>query len=242
MNPDRRGRSLGMRRSVRLTMAMTGMDKLERMRESAEQLKCPFLRRRAVDFADAVKVVADWVASRHKRLDIRPFLQTGELKRTKLSTEQVFEILRDDFLVNKYYITGALTSQIYRDDCFFDSPDPDLPIRDLKKYRDAASNLFNRRLSRCDLLSIEIVEDKLIVAEWRLEGVLRLPWKPSVKAFLGKTKFFLDGDGLVRRHEEQWSITVFDAFISTLLLKDFGAPGAPPVEVVADPQFKRVYL
>lgn len=28
-----------------------------------------------------------------------------------------------------YYITGVLNSTIYRDDCMFDGPDPDMPVR-----------------------------------------------------------------------------------------------------------------
>ena len=132
-----------------------------------------------------------------------------------------------------YYITGMLTKSIYRDDCFFDGPDPDMPVRGLKKYLLSASNLFDRKHSRADIIRPVVLtqsdSERTIQVFWRLEGVLNLPWHPHMKPWTGNTVYHLDKDGLVERHVEQWDISVLDAFVSTLLPGlEFGAPPAMP--------------
>ena len=86
-----------------------------------------------------------------------------------------------------YYITGALTKNIYRDDCYFDGPDPDMPVSGLQKYLLSVSNLFDRRKSRADITRPVVVNevDRTIQVFWRLEGVLNLPWHPSMKPWTG---------------------------------------------------------
>eukprot|EP00537_Pseudo-nitzschia_pungens_P003270 CAMPEP_0172360766 /NCGR_PEP_ID=MMETSP1060-20121228/4740_1 /TAXON_ID=37318 /ORGANISM="Pseudo-nitzschia pungens, Strain cf. cingulata" /LENGTH=543 /DNA_ID=CAMNT_0013082847 /DNA_START=162 /DNA_END=1796 /DNA_ORIENTATION=- len=54
-----------------------------------------------------------------------------------------------------YYVTGRLSRHIYRDDCEFRSPDPDLPIRGLRKYVGVAPMLFSTKASHSKLLSLE---------------------------------------------------------------------------------------
>jgi hypothetical protein len=122
-----------------------------------------------------------------------------------------------------YYITGRLNSTIYRDDCLFDGPDPDMPVRGLRKYLSAASHLFDHRLSYAVLHSIQmesldggVFHKGTIVATWELGGVLMLPWRPKVKSWTGKTIYHLDQEGLVALHEEKWDISVSQAFVSTL--------------------------
>jgi len=119
-----------------------------------------------------------------------------------------------DYVERQYYVTGRLTKQIYADDCFFDAPDPDMPVTGLTKYVDAISNLFERKSSQVQLLCIETIDDKTILARWRLEGTLKLPWRPKVKPYTGVTVYHLNEQGLVQRHTELWSITAFDAFVS----------------------------
>eukprot|EP00466_Bigelowiella_natans_P010951 jgi/Bigna1/90844/estExt_fgenesh1_pg.C_810014 len=63
----------------------------------------------------------------------------------------------------------------------------------------------------------------------RLEGTLMLPWRPKFKAYTGCTLYTLDDRGLVARHEEKWSISALDAFVSTVFPEwPFAAPSAPP--------------
>lgn len=121
-----------------------------------------------------------------------------------------------------YYMTGKLDSTIYRDDCLFTSPDPDMPVRGLRKYLSAAAQLFDQRNSCAEMLSICSNEDGgdmgngIVEVTWRLSGVINLPWHPSVEPWTGRTKYHLDDEGLIYLHEEHWDISVWRAFICTL--------------------------
>lgn len=81
-----------------------------------------------------------------------------------------------------------------------------------------------------DLIDIRVV-DGMIRAEWRLEGALKLPWRPRIKPFTGVTLYQFDDDGLVESHVEEWSVSALDAFVS-VLWKDFGAPPAKSLDEI----------
>ena len=129
-------------------------------------------------------------------------------------------------------MTGRLSKPFYSDACLFEGPDPDMPVRGLAKYCSASSNLFDHTLSKCDLLAIGEATDRatgetLPVVFWRIEGVVNLPWHPTIKPYVGATLFQTDEQGLVAQATEFWSITAFDAFATTLF-PEFGAPAARP--------------
>lgn len=122
-----------------------------------------------------------------------------------------------------YYITGKLESTIYKDDCVFDGPDPDMPVRGLRKYLNAASHLFDPRQSNATLLSITSYENGgkegygIVEVTWRLGGVIQLPWHPFVEPWTGTTRYHLNEEGLIYLHEETWDISVWRAFLCTLI-------------------------
>eukprot|EP00980_Cylindrotheca_fusiformis_P028034 scaffold22577_cov122-Cylindrotheca_fusiformis.AAC.13 len=122
-----------------------------------------------------------------------------------------------------YYITGKLTTAIYRDDCLFDGDDPDQPIKGVRKYIGVAARLFDYKTSNCTLKSLDIVEDAL-VANWKLEATLRLPWKPRLPTMHGSTRYSFDDDGLIARHEESWDMPALEAFGRTFF-PDFWCKG-----------------
>ena len=121
-----------------------------------------------------------------------------------------------------YYITGKLDSTIYRDDCLFTGPDPDMPVRGLRKYLNAAAHLFDPKLSDANLLSISWDEYGgkkgcgVIEVAWRLGGVIQLPWHPTVEPWTGTTRYHLNEEHLIYLHEETWDISVWRAFLCTL--------------------------
>ncbi|KAL7539103.1 hypothetical protein ACHAXR_009032 [Thalassiosira sp. AJA248-18] len=121
-----------------------------------------------------------------------------------------------------YYITGKLDSTIYRDDCFFTGPDPDMPVRGLRKYLSAAAHLFDPRESNAEMLSIKNYDNAgekgygMIEVKWRLGGVIQLPWHPKIEPWTGTTFYHLDEKGLIFLHQEEWDISVWRAFICTL--------------------------
>lgn len=148
-------------------------------------------------------------------------------KNRHLSLPTVARTIERDWLCGPqqakgYYLTGRLNSTIYRDDCLFDGPDPDMPVKGLRKYLSAASHLFERESSFAQLLDLRTEEGGgragrgAVVARWRLGGTLMLPWRPAVRPWTGTTTYHLDEEGLVYLHEEKWDVTVMEAFVCTV--------------------------
>jgi hypothetical protein len=140
------------------------------------------------------------------------------IKYKGLPLETLKEYVLEDWKAENgkgYYVTGKLTTAIYRDDCQFLGPDPDMPIKGLRKYVGVAAHLFDFDESCATLKSLEIVDDTL-VAKWRLKGILKLPWRPHLPTFSGSTVYDFDEEGLIERHEETWNMSVAHAFCHTL--------------------------
>lgn len=223
------------------------MKAIEENYDKALRIKCPFFRRRASDMLDSFDMIIRFLAIRHKTLLPPPagwkLPNHGNEKLINLSIHDVYNILLSDWctITNKgYYITGRLNTTIFRDDCFFDGPDPDMPVRGLRKYLNAASQLFYHSESYAQLLSLQIVDDndnhqsdtnndnrifnnnnnkinskKVIIATWKMAGVLKLPWKPTVPTIHGTTIYMLDENNLIYQHIESWEESMLTAFIQT---------------------------
>mmetsp|Transcript_14025 Transcript_14025/g.18277 ORF Transcript_14025/g.18277 Transcript_14025/m.18277 type:complete len:311 (-) Transcript_14025:175-1107(-) len=202
----------------------------------AYSIRCPFFKRRASDLLDAMDQTMRFLVIRHKSLPLvgPPAgwrCQNDKLEKSMhLSSEELMAAIRQDWKVdtNKgYYITGRLSLTCYRDDCLFDGPDPDMPVRGLRKYLSAASQLFDPAKSRAELLSLEIIPDSTsrngknvfssdrILAKWRICGVLRLPWKPTLPELTGSTIYHRDENGLIYKHVETWDVSMVEAFVRT---------------------------
>jgi len=141
-------------------------------------------------------------------------------KRFGIELNELLEEIRHDWREDTkkgYYITGRVNTGLYRDDCIFDGPDPDMPVRGLRKYLNAASQLFDPSKSTCELVSLRIQDNSVVVAQWRMNGRLRLPWKPWIPEVRGSTTYHTDRNGLICLHEETWDISVLQAFLQTLL-------------------------
>ena len=202
--------------------------RLEHWYRQALSIKCPFLRRRASDTLDALEQVLRFIVIRHKSLDVVDigppvgWRCEGDVcaKEKHLPTAVVMERIRNDWKTDTdkgYYITGRLSTELYRDDCLFDGPDPDMPVRGLRKYLNAASQLFETRSSTAVLLDLQHdKETDLITAKWKMQGVLRLPWKPALPEWHGTTTYHRDDEGLIYRHSETWELSVAEAFLKTL--------------------------
>lgn len=215
-------------------------ESLDTLYKKSFNIKCPFLRRRSLDGIEAAKRVLLFIFARHKSTPIFPSPRTHAHvnKIEHLPLDEIAAIIQKDWIGKGggkgYYITGKLTEEIYDEECLFDGPDPDMPVKGLRKYLLAASQLFDTRRSRADLIRpIEYdAEKSSITAYWRLQGVINLPWHPPFKPWTGSTTYHIDPDsGLVSSHREDWDISVPDAFISTLFPElNFGAPAAEPVD------------
>jgi hypothetical protein len=206
----------------------------------AERVPCPFFRRRFTDSVESAQLVMRWIHARHKSLPIeQPALLAAACagKREHLPFAELADILCGDFGARRGYVSGRLADAVYADDCFFDGPDPDMPVRGLRKYCAAVSGLFDAPRSECRLLGAPVVDElaRTIVCHWRLSGRLRLPWKPAFKPYLGYTTYHIDArTGLVSSAVEAWSLHPFVAFLSVLLprVADVAARDAPDVQTL----------
>lgn len=217
---------------------------------SERHIKCPFFRRRCGDILDDIEGFVRFFLIRpyfQESSSLGPPLSCRSLARNRrkakhLTVNEILEILRKDWRATRlradsddlekttieekgYYITGRMSTQIYRDDCEFHSPDPDLPLKGLRKYIGVASHLFDSKVSYSKLLSLERVrngvesassENAVLKAKWKISLTINLPWKPKLTEFSGSTLYFLDDEHLIFRHQESWDILVWDAFLETL--------------------------
>lgn len=198
---------------------------IEKAYRSALSLRCPFFRRRATDileFSDSTMrhLVGKNVASLGPAIALRGIENGGE-KLIGLSLAELTELIRKDWREENskgYYVTGRLTANVYRDDCLFDGPDPDMPVQGIRKYMNAASQLFEYKSSTAELLSLYINE-RTAVARWRFNGTMRLPWKPKLPEVTGTTTYHIDSSGLIYKHIETWDLSAFQAFVQTFLPK-----------------------
>jgi Uncharacterized conserved protein (DUF2358) len=191
----------------------------------ALSLKCPFFRRRVSDILDIIDSAIRLIVVRNAAFVIPKVSLRGigydNVKQVGLSTEQLIEVLRRDWREETkkgYYVTGRLTTSVYRDDCLFDGPDPDMPVRGLRKYMNAASQLFDHKSSFSELLSLQ-EEGGALVATWRFNGTMRLPWRPTMPEVIGRTTYLRDKSGLIYKHIESWDISAYEAFVRTFFPK-----------------------
>jgi hypothetical protein len=227
------------------------LQSFQRHYDRATLIPCPFFRRRVSDALDVCDQLIRFFLIRHKSLPWLELLGSPSAwrckgdtspKRIGISIDDLAQIIRHDWNnnynhnninnnINKgYYITGRLTHAIYRDDCFFDGPDPDMPVRGLRKYLNAASQLFEVRPSTAELINLQIInvvadavtadheqerDVVVVVAHWRLNAVLKLPWHPILPELTGRTYYYPDTNGLIYRHVEEWDQSVLQAFVGT---------------------------
>lgn len=202
---------------------------LDRWYHQSQIIKCPFLRRRYGDMLDNVETIMKHTVIRRQCWPLmgppqawRPAGANKKLQRIKykgLPLEDLRTFVWHDWKPETgkgYYVTGKLTTACYRDDCLFLGPDPDMPIRGLRKYVGVAAHLFDVDQSKATLRSLEIGDDNTLVADWQLQLVLHLPWRPPLPTFGGTTVYHVDEEGLIMKHEEFWNISVAHAFCFTL--------------------------
>lgn len=202
------------------------VSRLETMYRDSVQIKCPFFRRRASDLLEGIDMMARFLVIRHKSILDLPLgcrIPSSRPKRKNLDTATILSILSNDWKPSThkgYYITGRLNQTIYRDDCLFDGPDPDMPVKGLAKYVKASKDLFDYDASCAQLLELKLVDDsnkKVVQARWKLQNcVLRLPWRPMLPTWTGTTTYHLDEDSLIYHHEEAWDLSVLEAFCRTV--------------------------
>jgi hypothetical protein len=207
------------------------LSSLDKWYAKSQSFKCPFMRRRSGDLLDTLELIMKHMVIRKECWPLTGPLQahrpagtnkkTNTIKYKGRSLAELYDYVLQDWKPETdgkgYYITGKLTTPIFRDDCWFLGPDPDMPIHGLRKYVGVASHLFDYDTSRAILQSLEMIpEENALIAKWTLSGILRLPWRPALPTFSGTTIYHIDNDGLIFSHEESWDCSVMRAFCHTL--------------------------
>ena len=112
---------------------------------------------------------------------------TGD-KKTGLSLNEIASRLSHDLVDGAngrggYFISGDISTQIFRDDCTF--IDPTNSVSSLSRYQNALKILFDPEQSYVQLVE-PLKTDKSrreISARIRSGGVLQLPWRPRISSY-----------------------------------------------------------
>ncbi|KAL3803673.1 hypothetical protein HJC23_003727 [Cyclotella cryptica] len=130
-----------------------------------------------------------------------------------------------------YFISGDISTDIFRDDCEF--TDPTNSVSSLTRYKNALQILFDPEQSFVELLGMEVDESNHeIRARIRSGGVLQLPWKPFIPPYESTIKYAIDEDGLIARQIQDWSIPASQALVETFTPSTF----SPPFSNLSRPQ------
>jgi hypothetical protein len=143
--------------------------------------------------------------------------QASDSKTLNLSLEEVAARLTRDLTEGAhkkggYFITGDISTDIFRDDCVFS--DPTNEVKSLSRYQNALRILFDPTVSQVQLLSPLVIDqqERTISGRIRSRGYLQLPWKPFVSAYESDIVYTVDGSGLIAAQDQVWdSKSVFKA-------------------------------
>eukprot|EP00882_Tetradesmus_deserticola_P014698 GHRQ01015639.1.p1 GENE.GHRQ01015639.1~~GHRQ01015639.1.p1 ORF type:complete len:173 (+),score=49.24 GHRQ01015639.1:681-1199(+) len=124
--------------------------------------------------------------------------------------------IRQDYQ-QAYFVTGVIDDSIYDQDCTFIDPTVQFSGLDLWKrnLQLLVPFLVNPRIELMLISSMGLNSEgfEQIQAEWTLDTVLSLPWRPRV-SILGKTTYTLNSDAnKVTRHVEAWNVSAWQALL-----------------------------
>lgn len=189
----------------------------------------PFSRRQLVQQCKSTFVAAGLVASvaggtshadaaiTELPLFLRPYTNLAPLGSPE-STSKTIGLSLDDLKIRLerdlvfgtkgnggYFITGDLSTDIFRDDCIF--TDPTNQVSSLSQYQKGVRLLFDPKTSVVELIEPLTIdsERRSLSGTIRSRGMLQLPWHPFISAYESKIVYTIDKDGLVARQDQTWS-------------------------------------
>jgi len=153
---------------------------------------------------------------------------TGD-KLTGLSLSEMASRLSHDLAEGStgeggYFVSGDISTQLFRDDCKF--VDPTNSVSSLSRYQNALKILFDPKQSFVEVLEpLQIDESKnQITARIRSGGIIQLPWSPRISSYESTIKYTIDGVGLIKSQEQEWSISASEALKETFTPPFLSAP------------------
>ena len=104
-----------------------------------------------------------------------------------------------------YFISGDISTQIFRDDCTF--IDPTNSVISLSRYQKALTILFDPSQSHVKLLEeLQIDTNRnIITAKVRSDGVWKLPWSPRISPSDSTITYTIDTHGLIQSQVQEWN-------------------------------------
>jgi hypothetical protein len=132
-------------------------------------------------------------------------------KTTGLSLAQIASRLTNDLLNGAhgkggYFLTGDLSTDLFRDDCVFE--DPTNRVASLSQYQKALTVLFDPERSNIEIVEpLQVNEFKnTISGRLRSRGYLKLPWNPHISTYETTVTYTVDPEtGLIVRQDQTWS-------------------------------------
>jgi len=167
---------------------------------------------------------------------IRPYTNLAPLgspdstsKTTGLSLDALKDRLEHDLVFGSennggYFITGDLSTDIFRDDCIF--TDPTNQVASLTQYQKGVRLLFDSKTSVVELIEPLVIDTgrRTLTGRIRSRGMLKLPWHPYISAYESKIVYTIDTTGLVAAQDQQWSKAADTALQETFTPTIFTPP------------------
>ena len=131
------------------------------------------------------------------------------------SPEELRERIAKDYTEKNYLWTGDIDLACFTPDCSFS--DPTISFRGRETFVRNVQNLqpildLLAYDTESQLLSYELY-GTYIQTRWRMQGSLRLPWKPKINV-IGRTKFRYDPQSfLVHTYDEIWEMPAYRALL-----------------------------
>ena len=138
-----------------------------------------------------------------------------------------------------YFITGDLSTDIFRDDCVF--TDPTNQVASLSQYQKGVRLLFDSKTSVVELIEPLVVdaEQRTLSGRIRSRGMLKLPWHPYITAYESKIVYTIDASGLVAGQDQLWSKAA-DAALRETFTPTINTP--PPTSKIPKPDDEPVLV
>jgi len=134
------------------------------------------------------------------------FGQISNIKKSKISSEEIASIVSEDITVRQALVTADFTREIYAENCRFQD---EIDTYEIEQYIQGTKALFDPSNSHVDLLGSVQADDQQV--NFRFSEVLafNIPFRPTV-SLTGSVSFSRNLDtGLIEYSRERWDQGVF---------------------------------
>ena len=136
------------------------------------------------------------------------------------NAERVAAILKDDLERRRYFFTGALTRDVFADDCRFIDPTTD--VKGVTRYINAIQSLFDDERSTIEATeSAHVTSATTIECDYVASGTLKFPWTPKIAPYEGHVIWTIAqggvNDGKIIEQRQTWSVSAGEALMESFV-------------------------